>query len=234
MTRPPTLDRSSVASTTCVGRRDRGTQSDPEQPWWRRIASQGQGYTGWARSSTTSAPGPVSSIAAGPTTLAARLPPPTTMRRGPSRGVDPQRQPGRQGERGDAADRHAVNSAVPRRERTRPSSSRGACAPPVDVEPGRRQHEAGQRRTARLARRLADHDDGVGRVVHGVAVGGAELGRVGERRVAVDDVDAGRCPATVSRTWRFDLVHGWGRLRRWPPTEPAATSPQRRWSCCRR
>ena len=94
------------------------------------------GAAGWARSSTTSAPGTVSSIDGGPTTLAARLPPPTTMRVACHHpGIDPQRQVGRQGERRHAADGHpgelgrdvgGANDAflAPRRLRTTRLTSR--------------------------------------------------------------------------------------------------------------
>ena len=50
-----------------------------------------------------------------------------------------------------------------------------------------------------------------------IAVRRAEVGRVGERRVAVDDVDA-LDPGHGVADSPFDLIHGWGRLGRCPLT----------------
>ena len=55
-----------------------------------------------------------------------------------------------------------------------------------------------------------------------IAVGGAEVGGVGERRVAVDDVGTGDLGHDLAHS-SFDLVHGWGRLRTMPADLTGAT-----------
>ena len=189
--------------------------------------------TAWARSSTTSAPSIASSIDGGPTTLALRLPPPTTMRsRSITRPSIHSGRSGRQGERRHAADRHAgeLGRHLGRGERrllARPSRLRTTRLTSSRVEASTTQ--AAYTGGTSALRRLADHDDGVRRVVELVAVGGAELGRVGERRIAVDHLDAGE-PGDGVADPSLDLVHGCGRLG------PMAqlTSPARPSSCCRR
>src|SRR5918995_338176 len=93
-------------------------------------------------------------------------------------GVHPERHVLGQADRGHAAEGHAGE-----REGGVGAGERGLAGAeqpphgPVDVEPGGGQQDAG-----RVARRvgLAHHHDGVGRVLHGVAVGLAEGRGVGQ------------------------------------------------------
>ena len=136
-----------------------------------------------ARPSTTSTPGRASRIDGGAMTFHDREPPPSTTRsRCHDPRIDPDRQLRRQPEDRHAADLHARDLArrLGRRER-RLAGPEPVAHRPVDVQAVRGEDDA--RRVARRVA-LADDEDRVGRVLRREPVGRAERGRVGEGRIA--------------------------------------------------
>src|SRR5450756_177909 len=102
------------------------------------------------------------------------------------RGVDPDREVGRQAERGDTADLHAGQG--PRlfgcRER-RLARAETRANHAVDVEPMRRKDDANRVPTGL---RFADDNDRVGRIVRVEAVGRTERRRVRQRWIAGEEL----------------------------------------------
>ena len=150
----------------------------------------GRPYRTLARSSTTSALGRAARLAGGTRSLRSRLPPPTITRS--TAMIRLSIQSGRsvgQAVRGDATDLHAgdLDRLVARRER-RLLDAEPAADRPVHVEPCGGEHQAGG---VHAWLGLADHHDRVRRLVEPVAVRRAELGGVGEGRVAGHHLDTG-------------------------------------------
>ena len=149
------------------------------QPW--------RGAAGFARPSTTSTPGSVSRIDDGrdhlPAPAAAAEHDPLALHDG---GVHPDREAGRQPEHGHAAD------LVPGQRRgSRPARQRTTCARTGPSRPGSRRGGGWPARRTRRRRgsvALAHDDDRVGGVLDREAVGGAERGRVGQGRVAGEEL----------------------------------------------